>query len=183
MCHVRAIKDRRGHLVEWVEKSSFARLNKLFEINQSEQNHSVLLIEKNLRVVLAQAKPFVIPFLPWLARLILVLGWHFVLKDLPFYKVARLADAKARQSHLNAREKKRKKGTLRQAPSSTSRVTSSLASWPTKKKTIVRPQAQETSIEPDEAFRAKQIEWYETIEPVVPHIIEETKEEEMATNI
>lgn len=36
MCHVRAVKDRRGHLVEWLEKSSFARLNKLFEIDQSE---------------------------------------------------------------------------------------------------------------------------------------------------
>lgn len=106
MCHVRAVKDRRGHLVEWVEKSSFARLNKLFAIEQSEQNHSVLLTEKNLRVVLAQAKSFVILLLPRLAPLILVLGWHFVLKDLPFYEVARLADAKARQSHLNAREKK-----------------------------------------------------------------------------
>lgn len=128
MCHVRAIKDRRGHLAEWVEKSSFTRLNKLFEIDQSELNHSVLLTEKNLRVILAQAKSFIIPLLPWLTPLILVLGWHFMLKDLPFYEVIRLTDAKARQSHLNAREKKRKKGTLCQGPSSTSRVTSSFAS-------------------------------------------------------
>ena len=34
MCHVRTDKDRHGHLVKWVEKSSFTHLNKLFEIDQ-----------------------------------------------------------------------------------------------------------------------------------------------------
>ena len=67
----------------------------------------MLLTEKNLRVVLTQAKPFVIHLLPWLAPLTLVLSEHFVLKDLPFNKVAHLADTKARQAHLNAQEKKR----------------------------------------------------------------------------
>ena len=43
MCFVSLDKDRRGHLVEWVEKSSFVHLNKLFEIDQSEWSHSVLL--------------------------------------------------------------------------------------------------------------------------------------------
>lgn len=49
-----------------------------------------------------------------------MLGEHFVLKDLPFYEVTRLADVEARQSHLDAREKKRQEGTLHQAPGSTS---------------------------------------------------------------
>lgn len=31
--------DKRGHLVEWVEKVSFNRLNKLFEIAASERNY------------------------------------------------------------------------------------------------------------------------------------------------
>lgn len=31
-----ASKEGQGHLVEWVEKSFFTRLNKLFEIDQLE---------------------------------------------------------------------------------------------------------------------------------------------------
>lgn len=91
-CSVHVSKDRRGHLVEWVEKSSFAPLNKLFKIDQTEWNLNVLLIEKNLRVVLAQVKSFVIPLLPRLAPTTLVSNEHFVIKDLPFYEVACLAD-------------------------------------------------------------------------------------------
>ena len=140
MCLVCPGKDRRGHLVEWVEKSSFARLNKLFKIDPFERSHSVLLTEKNLRIVLAQAKPFVIPLLPRLAPLTLVLGEHFMLKDLPFYKVTRLVDTKARQARLNACEKKMPRGTLRQALGSTSWVTSNPVPWLAKKKTIVKRQ-------------------------------------------
>ena len=55
-------KNRWGHLVEWVEKSSFTCLNKLFEIDQFERSHNVLLTKKNLKIVLAQAKPSVIFF-------------------------------------------------------------------------------------------------------------------------
>ena len=40
---VGACKDRRGRLVEWVEKASFIRLNKLFEITTNERNHHMLL--------------------------------------------------------------------------------------------------------------------------------------------
>lgn len=49
-----------------------------------------------------------------------MLGEHFVLKDLPFYEVTRLTNAKARQSRLDAQEKKWQEGTLHQAPGSTS---------------------------------------------------------------
>ena len=102
MCFVHARKNKRGHLVEWVEKSSFAYLNKLLAINQSKQSYSVLLIEKNLKAVLAWVKPFVIPLILRLAPSTLVSGKHFVLKDLPFYEVAHLVDAKARHACLDA---------------------------------------------------------------------------------
>ena len=46
------------------------------------------------------------------------------MKDLPFYEVSHLADNEAKQAHLDTREKKRQKETLRQAPGSTSRVAS-----------------------------------------------------------
>nr|CAN67138.1 hypothetical protein VITISV_025606 [Vitis vinifera] len=60
-------KETQGHLVEWVEKSSFTRLNKLFKIDQAKWNHTVLLIENNLKVVLAHPKSSVIPVFPRLA--------------------------------------------------------------------------------------------------------------------
>ncbi|RVW70302.1 hypothetical protein CK203_060287 [Vitis vinifera] len=41
-------------------------------------------------------KSFIILMFPWLTPSSLVLGEHFVLKDLPFYEVARLADSEAR---------------------------------------------------------------------------------------
>ena len=63
----------------------------------------MLLIEKNLRVVLARVKPFVISLILRLAPPTLVLSKHFVLKNLPFYVVAYLVDAKARHACLDAR--------------------------------------------------------------------------------
>ena len=52
---------------------------------------------------------------PWLAPPSLVLGEHFVLKDLPFYKVARLKDFEACQACLEKWGRKRQDGTLKQA--------------------------------------------------------------------
>lgn len=43
---------------------------------------------------------------PRLMPLTLVPVEHFVLKDLSFYEVAQLVDAKARQTHMEVREKK-----------------------------------------------------------------------------
>lgn len=111
-----------------------------------------------------------------------MLGEHFVLKDLPFYEVTRLTDAKARQSRLDAQEKKWQEGTLHQAPGSTSWATSSPAPRLAKKKTIICPQVQEIVFKLDEAFR---VEWTKQceIESIMPSIIEEVEEEEMVANL
>ncbi|RVW62162.1 hypothetical protein CK203_062582 [Vitis vinifera] len=86
--------DKRGHVVEWVEKASFARLNKLFEITATERHHETLLtLPKKV-----------------------VHGEHYVLKDLPFYKEVQKADAQKRQALLDDREGRRKEGTLPKAP-------------------------------------------------------------------
>ena len=71
--------------------------------------------EKNLLTLIDDPKPFIILVFSRLAPPSLVLAEHFVLKDLPFYKVARLADFEARQARLKEREKKHQEGTLRQA--------------------------------------------------------------------
>lgn len=54
-----------------------------------------MLTEKNLKVVLANLKLFVIPTFPRLVPPTLVFSEHFVLKDLSFYEVSRLADVEA----------------------------------------------------------------------------------------
>lgn len=42
--------------MEWVEKASFDRLNKLFEISTNERNHQVLLMDGNLLAVVREFK-------------------------------------------------------------------------------------------------------------------------------
>lgn len=89
-----------------MEKTSFARLNKLFEIDIVERAHNVLLLDNNLLALIKNPKLF-IPMFPRLAPSTLVLNEHFVLKDLVFYEVACLEDSEARQACLEEREKKR----------------------------------------------------------------------------
>ena len=95
-CSSNAGKERQEHIVKWVEKASFARLNKLFEIDTVEWAYKVLFLDKNLLALIGSPKSFIILMFPWLTPSSLVLGEHFVLKDLPFYEVARLEDSEAR---------------------------------------------------------------------------------------
>ena len=124
-----------------MDKASFTWLNKLFEISASKQNHHVHLSDKNLLVLTKDPKPFIIPVFPRVAFLSLVPDEHFVLKDLPFYVVARLVDSEARHAHLEQWEKKCQEGTLRQAPIINHPVSSSTVRPPAKKKKgpIVQP--------------------------------------------
>lgn len=90
-----------------MEKASFAQFDKFFEINVAKRAHSVLLSDKNLLAPIENPKSFIIPVFPRLAPLSLVPSEHFMLKDLPFYEVACLADFEARQARLEEQEKKR----------------------------------------------------------------------------
>ncbi|KAL6321872.1 hypothetical protein AAG906_035576 [Vitis piasezkii] len=87
--------DKRGKLVEWVEKVSLDRLNRLFDI--------------------ARPKPqsYVLNILPRRLPKEVVAGEHFVLQDLPFYAAVRKADARSRKARLNNREVKRQEGLSR----------------------------------------------------------------------
>ncbi|RVW23807.1 hypothetical protein CK203_098012 [Vitis vinifera] len=77
-------KNKRGRLMEWVEKAYFAWLNKLFEISSFERNRQVLVTDKNLHAVVKEVRPFILPILLRLASWTLVPDEHHVLKDLPF---------------------------------------------------------------------------------------------------
>lgn len=90
-----------------MEKAAFAQLNKLFKINIAKQVYNVLLLDKNLLALIENPKLFIIPVFPRLAHSSLVLDEHFMLKDLPSYKVVRLENSKTHQTRLEEREKKR----------------------------------------------------------------------------
>ena len=93
--------------MEWVEKASFARLNKLFEISTSEHNYQIFFMDKNLQAVLKEAKSFILPILHRLAPRSLVPDNHHVLKDLPFNEVACATNSQAHQDRLKQKEKKK----------------------------------------------------------------------------
>ena len=125
--------SKRGRLVEWVEKASFDRLNKLFEITAAERHYQTLLIARNLLAVVREPQPYVTNILLRRLPKRVVLGKHFVLKDLSFYERAHEADAKARQERLDQQEEKRQEGTLRKAPGEKGRDSSPAACPPATK--------------------------------------------------
>ena len=133
---VGAGKDRKGRLVEWVEKALFVRLNKLFEITANKKNHQMLLSARNLLAVIREPQSYILPIIPrWFPKVV-VSGEHFVLKDLPFYEEAHKADATACQERLDQREEKRQERKLRRAPGEKSRASFSAAYPPVKKKKL-----------------------------------------------
>lgn len=113
--------------MEWVDKTSFNQLNKLFVISVAERDHETLLTDQNLLTLCRDSELYAVPTVPRFAPRVLVTDKHFVLKDLPFYEEARAADTKARQDRLDKREKKHQERTLRQAPGVGHPVASSTA--------------------------------------------------------
>nr|CAN71791.1 hypothetical protein VITISV_003055 [Vitis vinifera] len=56
--------ELRGHLVDWVEKASFACVCKLFEIDPKERAYKTLLSARNLTEVVREPQEYVINILP-----------------------------------------------------------------------------------------------------------------------
>lgn len=127
-------EDKRGHLVEWVEKASFNRLNRLFEIASSERNYQMLLSSRNLLVVVRETQLYTLNILLRRLPKVVVSGEHFVLKDLPFYTKAHETDSQAHQERLSHREERRQEGTLWRAPGEKRRAPSPPACPPVQKK-------------------------------------------------
>ncbi|KAL6350314.1 hypothetical protein AAG906_004263 [Vitis piasezkii] len=123
-----------GKLVEWVEKASFDRLNRLFEIAVAERSCETFLSAQNLRSGTQEPQSYVLNILPRRLPKEVVAGEHFVLKDLPFYAAVRNVDARSRKARLNKWEKKRQEGLLRKAPGDKQPASSPPAGTPAKKK-------------------------------------------------
>lgn len=180
--------------MEWVKKVSFARLNKLFEISTSERDHQVLILDNNPQALVKESKSFILPILPCLAPRFLVLGKHYLMKDLPFYEVARVADSKAHQACLEQREKKHQEGTLRQALATNRSTSNSTVPLPTKKKkkrAYCSAHSECKDFPPSTSFSSSSssfsianTEPRTRVELVVSHIVYEEKEnEDIATNL
>ena len=61
-------------MVEWVEKASFDRLNKLLEIIVVERHYQMLLIARNLLAVVWEPQPYVLNILPKRLPKVVILG-------------------------------------------------------------------------------------------------------------
>ncbi|RVX11561.1 hypothetical protein CK203_015842 [Vitis vinifera] len=109
--------ELRGHLVDWVEKASFACVCKLFEIDPKERAYKTLLSARNLTEVVREPQEYVINILPRkLAKDEIVPGEHYTVKELPLYQEAKEADAEKRRKLLEDRDQKKTEGTIRKAP-------------------------------------------------------------------
>ena len=124
-------------MVEWVEKASFARLNKLFEIAAAERHYETLLTARNLLAVIRESQVYIINILPRKLPKKVVSGEHYVLKDLPFYKEVKKADAEKRRALLDNRERRKKEGTLRKAPGKKRSAASLPGKAPAKRRKLV----------------------------------------------
>ena len=89
------------YLVEWVRKSFWVYLNKLFEIDPAKRKFSIILIEKIFKSVLDQSYPFVILIFSQLALTFPLSDEHFLINDLKFYQVAQVTKNEMRQAYLN----------------------------------------------------------------------------------
>ena len=141
-----ADKDKRGKLVELVEKATFDRLNRLFEIAAVERSCETLLSAQNFRLVIQEPQPYMLNILPRRLPKEVVAGEHFILKDLPFYAAVRKADTQSRKARLNKQEEKRQEGLLWKAPGNKRLVSSPPAGVPTKKKKKVLNKGKEIKL-------------------------------------
>ena len=91
-----------------MEKASFDRLNRLFEIAAIERSCDILLSAQNLRSVMREPQPYVPNILLRRLPKEVVAGERFVLQDLPLYAAVQKADARSRKARLSNQEEKRK---------------------------------------------------------------------------
>ena len=135
---VNAGPERRGHIVDWVEKASFACLNKLFKIDAKERHYKTLLSARNLMAVVRKSQDYIVNILPRKLPKKVVPGEHYTVKDLPIYQESKEADVEKRRALLDNREKKKNEGTLRKAPGQKRGAASPLNKAPAKKRRLVK---------------------------------------------
>ncbi|KAL6349980.1 hypothetical protein AAG906_002087 [Vitis piasezkii] len=130
--------ELRGHLVDWVEKASFACVCKLLEIDARERAYKTLLSARNLMAVVRESQDYVVNILPRKLPKEVVPGEHYTVKELPIYQEAKEADAEKRRMLLEDREKRKNEGTIRKAPGQKRDAPSPPKKAPARKKRLVK---------------------------------------------
>ena len=111
-------KDRRGKLVHWVERASFARIHRLLEISEQEWHHEALLTVKNFHDLSRHPFPYSVPIIPRHLPSEVVEGEHFVAADL--LRLIPGGSSPAREAESKARGRELVINTQSAQPSSTS---------------------------------------------------------------
>ena len=75
-------KAGEGRLVNWVEKASFKKIQKLLEIYELERHHEILLTTRNFCELSRNPSPYIIPVIPRPFPTEIVKGEHYVIVDL-----------------------------------------------------------------------------------------------------
>ena len=75
-------KSQRGKLVNWVEKASFKKIQRLLEISERERHHEILLTAQNLRELSRSPSAYIIPIIPRPLPAKIVEGEQYVIVDL-----------------------------------------------------------------------------------------------------
>ncbi|RVW28610.1 hypothetical protein CK203_100887 [Vitis vinifera] len=99
---------KKGHLVDWVEKASFACLSKLFEIDAKERHYKTLLTARNLMAVVRESQEYVVNILPRKMPKEVVPG-SIILRKRTKEPFGRLPDRNAAQPLLNKAPAKKRK--------------------------------------------------------------------------
>ena len=97
-------KSRRGRLVNWVEKSSFKKIQKLLEISERERHHEILLTARNLCDLSRSPSPYIIPVIPRPLPTEIVEGEHYIIVDLLILASSSSSLAKTFETETTGRE-------------------------------------------------------------------------------
>ncbi|RVW47958.1 hypothetical protein CK203_096807 [Vitis vinifera] len=131
--------ELRGHLVDWVEKASFACVCKLFEIDPKERAYKTLLSARNLIAVVRESQEYVINILPRkLAKDEIVPGEHYTLKELPCTRKLKRLMVKDGESSWRIEIRKKNEGTIRKAPGQKRGPNSPPKKTPVKRRKLVK---------------------------------------------
>ena len=68
--------------MNWVEKASFKKIQKLLEISKRERHHEILLTVRNLSELCRNPYPYILPVIPRPLPIEVVEGEHYVIADL-----------------------------------------------------------------------------------------------------
>ena len=97
-------KSRRSRLVNWVEKASFKKIQKLLEIFERERHNEILLTARNLHELTRSPSPYIIPVIPLPLPTEIVEGEHYVIVDLLNLALGSSSPAKTFETETVGRE-------------------------------------------------------------------------------